>query len=98
MFIGAFSCSISALYDAIAKMARKIEACLEEEPAECFLLPPVGNDDRIFGLVGSSAFDEAGDGHEFAAPLLDGFCDNRYLFIGIYVAETPGIIGGGAER
>ena len=47
------------VYDAYRKMARKVEACLKEEPAECFLLPPVGNDDSIFGLVGRSALDEA---------------------------------------
>lgn len=83
--------------DANAQMARQIETCLKEEAAQGFLLPFVCNNDSVFRLVRRSTFDETGDSYEPRLPLLDGFCDNRYFFIGIYVAETPGIIWGWAE-
>ena len=83
--------------DPDVEMTCEIETCFEEKAAECSLLPFIGYDDRVFGLSRISAFDKASDGHKLAVPLLDGFCDNRYFFIGIYIAETPGIFGSGAE-
>lgn len=85
------------VYDADVQVACKVEARFEEKAAERFLLPFVRYDDGILGLFCVAAFYQTGYRDEFAVPLLDGFCDNRYFFIGIYVAETPGIFGCGAE-
>ena len=83
--------------DPDVEAAGEVEAGFEEEAAEGLLLPFVRYDDGVFGLSRVAAFYETGDGDKFAAPLLDGFCDDRDLFVGVYVAEAPGIIGGGAE-
>ena len=85
------------VHDPDAEVPCEFQACLEEKATECSLLPFIRYDDSVFGLASISAFDEAGDCNKVAFPLLDGFRDNRNFLIRVYVAETPGIFGGGAE-